>query len=267
MYSYRNFKDQDEPALTQLLKSGFPVFNKSDYWNWKYKKNPNFDPALIVIAEENGKLIGCNHWLQRDLKLSSGLKVRTTLAGDLLVDPEYRGHGIAAELLGVLRSSEAIKNNCITLSYMFAPLKLNKRLYSPVAGYVAAPNSTSTYKKFFNCRELKAKAEQINKRIKTNQEFMAKLQGLKMQALFRLNGMPPFTLQIKPDGFGIEENVAEKPDVVIEGSLPLSSTIFDGRIGMRNLVKDWLEGKIKIKKGFLKILKLQKAFRILQGTN
>jgi putative sterol carrier protein len=266
MYSYRKFRDQDEQALTELLKTGFPLFLKDNYWNWKYKENPDFNPSLIAVAEKGGKLVGCNHWLQRDLKLSSQLKIKAALAGDLLVHPEHRGQGIAAELLGILRSSEAVKNNDITLSYMFAPLKLNNRLYAPVAGYVAAPNATSTYKKFFNCRELKEKIEIMDSRIKTNKELKAKLSGLEMHVLFRLRGIPVFTLQIESDGVYLLEGQTKAPDIVIEGTLPLSSSIIDGKIGAKKLVKAWMTGKIKIKKGLLKTFKLQKAIGILNNA-
>jgi putative sterol carrier protein/GNAT superfamily N-acetyltransferase len=266
MYSYRNLRDQDEQALTELLKTGFPLFLQDDYWNWKYKKNPDFNPSLIVVAEKDGKLVGCNHWLQRDLKLSGQLKVRTALACDLLVHPEHRGHGIAAELLWALRSSEVVKNNGITLSYMFAPLKLNKRLYAPVAGYVAAPNSTSTYKKFFNCRELKERIKLIDYRIKTNKDLLMKLQGLKMNVLFRLSGIPAFTLQINSDGIHFAETEGETPDIVIEGTLPLSSAIIDGRIGVGNIVKAWMTGKLKVRKGMLKIFKLRGTFEVLRNA-
>ena len=265
-YSYREFREQDEQALKELLKTGFPLFLKNEYWDWKYKKNPNFDPSLVALAEKDEKIVGCNHWLARGLKLSSQVTVRTALAGDLLVHCEHRGQGIAAELLQVLRASEVVKNKGITLCYMFAPLKLNKRLYSPVAGYVAAPNSTSTYKIFFSCQELKKRLKLIDSHIKSNKKLMAKLQGLEMCVLFRLKGVPVFALYIESDGGCLDEGEVKNPDVVIEGTLPLSSSIFDGAIGVSDLLKAWMTGKFKIRKGALKIFKLRKAFKVFQSA-
>jgi len=265
-YLYRKLKEQDEQALTELLRTGFPLFLKNNYWTWKYKKNPYFEPSLVAVAEENGKIIGCNHWLMRDLKLSSDLKVRTALAGDLLIRYEHRGQGIAAELLRAMRSSEIVKYNGITLSYMFAPIKLNERLYSPVAGYISAPNSTSTYKKFFNCNRLKEKIQFIDNCIKSDEKLTNKLRDLRMSALFRLKGLPTFVLYIESIGVHLEEGVIEKPDVIIEGSLPLSSAIIEGKISVRDLTKAYLTGEIKIKKGILKIFKLRNVFMLFQKT-
>jgi GNAT superfamily N-acetyltransferase len=266
MYSYRHLREKDEKALNDLLKTGFPIFLENDYWNWKYKRNPYFDPSLVVLAEEDGKVVGCNHWLPRELKLSHQLKVKSALAGDLLVHREHRGKGVAAGLLGALRSSDSVKKNNILLIYMFAPLKLNKRLYAPVAGYVAAPNSTSTYKKFFSCRELKERIDLINNRIRTDKDLIKKLQGLEMSILFRLTGLPVFTLDFNSEGLYLKESEAKNPDVVIEGCLPLSSAIIEGTMGVGCLLDSLITGRLRVKKGLLKTFKLRKAFRVIQNV-
>jgi len=49
-----------------------------------------FDPCLVAIAEENGKIVGCNHWLLRDIKVSSSSVGSAILSGDLAVHPNHR---------------------------------------------------------------------------------------------------------------------------------------------------------------------------------
>lgn len=264
-YSFRNFEERDERALSELLKSSLPSFFKSDFWTWKYKLNPNFDPSLIVVAEKNGEIVGCNHWLLRDLKLSRSLNVKAVLGADLLVNPEHRGHGVAKQLVLFLRENRAFKDKGIVLSYSLAPPLLSKNLYKPVAGYVAPSNSTTSYRKFFNCRELKEKFQLIDDAIQSRVDLKSKLKGLEMRALFRLNGTPVFVLHIGSEGVYLQEGEIEKPDVVIEGSIPLLfSSIVEGNAGIRKLVEAWIIRKVKIKKGLLKIVKIWRFFKVFQ---
>ena len=109
-------------------------------WFWKYRLNPNFDNSLVVIAEKDGKLVGSNYWLLRDLKLSSNTQVKAALGADIAVHPDYRGQGIGTELIRFPRLSGAFKEKGILVSYMFGRPELNKRFYSPAAGYIVAPN-------------------------------------------------------------------------------------------------------------------------------
>ena len=263
-YSYRKYHDRDQPALEELLKSTFTSFSESNFWFWKYRLNPDFDPSLIVVAEKDGKVVGCNHWLVRDLKLSSSVKVRAALGADVAVHQEHRGRGVGTELLRFLRLSGDFKDKEVVISYTFGDPKLSKRLYEPAAGYVAAPNSTTTYKKFFNCRKLREKFQLIDGVISSKKELKTKLKGLELCILFRLKGAPAFTIHIESERVYLDEGEVRNPDVVIEGSLPLSSSILEGQTGVWDLAKAWMTGEIKITKGLLKIFKMRKAFKVFQ---
>lgn len=267
MYTYRRFSLGDEDALVSMLEAQYPWFFKDAVWAWKYKKNPYFNPNLVAVAEHQGKIIGCNHWLPRKLRLSKNLQVSTVLAGDLVVNRQYRGQGVGSELLRVLRTSDLIQCNGISLSYMFPALNLNKKIYEPVAGYVAAPSATRTYKRYFSCRELQQKIESIDSKIKVNSEIKARLQGFNLCIAFRLLGVPNFSLQINSEGISFSENTQKKPEVVIEGILPLTAGIIEGNIRPRSLIRSFISGKLKIKKGITKILKVKKAFAILQEAS
>jgi predicted N-acetyltransferase YhbS len=266
--SIRRYSDGDEIAIEALLKKTFRSFRQKDYWLWKYKSNPSFDPSLVALAEKDGKLIGCNHWLMREIKFSKEVKLNAVLAGDITVDQAYRGQGIGKELVTYLHSSDTLKKKGIMLSYMFTNPKLNNVLFQPTAGYVLFPTYSVTYKKFFDCRQLKQKIEQINSIISTKEDVTTKLAAVAITVSFALKGTPKFTLSIGPDGLHLledkYENKIEKPDVIIEGSLPVSLSLVDGRIGIKELVIYWIRGRIKIKKGLLKIFRMRKAFKIIQ---
>jgi hypothetical protein len=267
LYLFRKFTLEDKDALTSLLETQYPWFLKDNIYAWKYEENPNFNPSLVAIADYEGKIIGCNHWLPRKLKLSEKLQVSTVLGADLLVNRQYRGQGVGSELLRVLRTSELIESDGITLSYMFPAINLNKKMYEPVAGYVAAPCAMKTYKRFFSCRELRQRIESIDSKVKANSRIRARLNGFNLCVVFKLLGVPAFSLRINSEGIAFSEDTLIEPDIVIEGILPLTTGIIDGNIRTRVLIQSLIWGKLKLKKGITKVLKMKKAFSILQEAS
>lgn len=265
-FSYREFHEGDEASLEELLKNTFPCFKEYNLWLWKYRLNPRFDDSLVVIAEKAGTIVGSNYWLFRDFKLSSNLHIKAVLGADIAVYPEYRGQGIGMELMRFPRLSGAYRKKGIVASFMFGRPELNRRFYSPVAGYVIAPNDTTTYRRLFNCQELKERFQKIDKAIGSNDAIKKQLQGLAMCISFRLRGAPDFSVHIDQQKVYLEEGKAEKSDVFIEGSFPLSLLIVGGAVSVSYLIKSLLTGKIKIKKGIIHIRKLRKIFVLFQAA-
>ena len=263
-YSYRVFRDGDEVGLEELLKKTFPGFRENKLWFWKYRLNPSFDNSLVVIAEKSGELVGSNYWLSRDLKLSSNMQVKAALAADIVVHPDYRDQGIGKELMRFPRLSGAFREKGILVSYMFSSYELSKRFYSPSAGYIVAPNHTITYRKLFNCEELKEKFQEIDQAIMSNDAIKKQLKELAMSISFRLKGTPEFSVHIEQEKIYLEEGKAENSEVIIEGSLPLSFLTIGGAVSVSDLVKLWLIGKIKIKRGIFYMFKLRKIFSLFQ---
>jgi predicted N-acetyltransferase YhbS len=250
--------------LEKLLKNTFPGFRKDNLWFWKYRLNPSFDNSLVAIAEEDGKLIGSNYWLLRDLKVSSKTHVKAVLGADVAVDPDYRGQGIGTELIRFLRLSGAFKEKGILLSYVFGRPELNKRFYIPAAGYMFAPDGTTTYRRFFNCQELIGNFQKIDRAIRSNEAIRKQLKPLVMCISFKLKGAPEFSVHIEEDKVYLEEGKAENSDVLIEGHLPLSLLIVEGSVNVGDLVRSWIIGEIKIRKGISHIFKLRKAFMLFR---
>lgn len=261
--SLRKFRNGDESAIQELLEKVFPIFKEKDLWFWKYKQNPNFDNSLVVVAEKDEKLVGSNYWLLRDLKLSSKLQIKAALGADVAVDPDYRGKGIGKELLRFLRTSGTFTDRGILLSYMFSSHGLTKRFQGPTAGYANAPVGTVVFRKLFNCEELKARFLEIDGRIRSNETLMNQLKNLDICISFKLVGSPEFSVNIKKNRVYLEDNKAENSDVIVEGNLPLSSAII-GDLSLGVLVKLCLTGKIKIKRGIFKILRLRKALKLFR---
>jgi hypothetical protein len=265
-YAFRKFQSGDEVALESLLKSIFPRFKEGNFWAWKYKMNPTFEDSLVALALKDGELIGCNYWMQRDLKLLDNLQVKAALGADIAVNPNHRRFGIGKELLRYPRVSGAFKEKNLLLSYMFGRPELSKRFYKPAAGYIIAPNNTVTYRKLFNCRHLIEKFEEINRTVNSNVEMKLSLKKLTMCVSFKIRGAPEFSLHVEPEQIFLEEGKAKNCDMIIEGNLPLSALTIGDTIGLVDLIKLFLTGKVKIKKGFFHVFRLRKIFVLFKGA-
>lgn len=247
-----------------LVHKAFPGFMNGNFWTWKYLLNPNFDPSLVVVAEKDGKVVGCNHWLPRDFKISSNLHLNASLGGDIVVAPEHRGQGIGKGLLKFLRDSKAFEEKGVILTYMFAEPELSKRLYRSAVGYVSAPDSTTVYIKYLKPRLLKEKFISINAALQSRADLQEEIKNLTLRMMFRLRGAPTFSVVLSSNQVDFIEGNLENPDVIIEGNFTLFSSAVEGMLGFTSLVKALLTGKLSIKKGKLKIFKLVKVLKIFR---
>jgi predicted N-acetyltransferase YhbS len=263
-YSYRTLEKKDVPAVMKLVKNAFPDCLSGDYWGWKYQSNPNFDPSLVVVAEKDGKVVGCNHWLVRDFKLSADLKVNAVLGADVVVTPEHRGQGVGKALLKFFRTSTAFKKKDVIFIYMFADPEIHRNLYRPAVGYVFAPSSTLTFTKVLNPQRIKDKFQLINQAIQSRSDLLERINGLDIQILFRLRGAPTFSVDVSSNHVEFDEGELQSADVIVEGEFPVFSAAVEGRIGLGALTKLLLFRKLRVKKGKLKIVKLFKVLRLFK---
>jgi putative sterol carrier protein len=81
---------------------------------------------------------------------------------------------------------------------------------------------------------------------------------------FKLAGAPEFAVHVESEKVHLEEGKATNPDVVIEGSLPLSFLVIKGSMGFGDLAKAWLTGKVKVKKGLIRVFRIRKVFKLFQ---
>lgn len=256
----RTFVSDDEQAVKALVDSTLEKAQGKDYWNWKYKSNPSFDPSFIAVAEINGKIIGCNHWIPYSLKLTDKLNANVVLAADLVVDPAYRGKGVATNLMRFLRSStgDAVKKKEIVATYMMTGNRqLNKNLFNRSFDYVPIKNSGITYYKLLNLDDIQkkidsyAKSESIN--LASNQ---------KMRILFDIKGMPKFVLNIDENNIDLTETDLSHASVVLTADLRAFELI-KNKPSLLNLLKMLLSRKIKIRGGLKGIIRLYRNRELL----
>ena len=257
----RFFKFEDEEDVKKLVEGAFPNFLGGKYWDWKYKRNPDFNPSfLIAVAEKDGKIVGCNHWIPRRFKISPSKSVTAALGADITVSPEYRKRGIGKALLLFLRSPQIIKKKGIMLSYMFADSRLGERLYKPVAGYVQVPTSTISYLKLLSWKKLRENVKVINERLKEER----KLPKADLKIMFKIFGAPNLFLELGKDGVKASEKEFGKVDVTIISDLSTLSEIKEKKGRARDLLKALFTRKLKVKGGVFNIFKLYRSLWLIK---
>jgi len=256
---YRTFKDDDKNAVESLVKSIFGGFLQGEYWDWKYLNNPFFNRELLAVAEVNGEIVGCNHWLLRSFKVSRSVVNDVVLAADVAVNPDYRGKGLGSMLLRFLRSSRIVKDKRLAFIYMFADPSLVKRFHAPAAEYILAPDGTAQYMKVLNWKKVKQNVELLNKAIRSG-KLRKKLSNDDLKVLFRISAAPPLYIHVKKDGIDVEESLAGDADIVLSGDLSVFDRIKLSKRRKWSLFKAILTGRLKVK---VKLTKLLSLFHVL----
>ncbi|MEM3378403.1 MAG: GNAT family N-acetyltransferase [Candidatus Bathyarchaeia archaeon] len=253
----RFFRRDDENAVKQLVESTFSEFMGGKYWNWKYKENPYFDSQLVAVAEANGEIVGCNHWLLRNLKLSSSVVDKAILAGDVAVRADYRGKGIGCCLLRFLRSSDVVKSRNVALIYMFADPELAKRFHSPAAGYVLVSDGAAQYTKVLNWNKVKRNVELLNEAIRSG-KFSKKLPKKGLKVLFNISAAPPLCIYVKEKSLFVDDGacLGNNVDMVVSGDLAVFNEMKMAKMKKWCFLKAFLSGKLKIKVKFTKLFHL-----------
>ncbi len=89
----------DTPAIIELLRSslGDSTIPKSEQlWSWKHIHNP-FGNSYVLVAEENGKLIGVRAFMQWQFTRRNKV-FRALRAVDTATHPDHQGKGIFKKL-------------------------------------------------------------------------------------------------------------------------------------------------------------------------
>jgi len=260
-YSYRVLRRKDESAVKSLTKSSFSGFLDGDYWDWKYNRNPNFDPSLVIVAEKDGKIVGCNHWLIRDLKFSNKLVIRSALGADITVKSEHRKRGIGKSLLLFLRSSKAFKEKKAVISYMFPNPEMINPLYRPSAFYIPAPRKTTRYMKILNWNKLKKRLATINRHITSNEQLQERVSNVDLNLLLKIGEAPPLFVRIHDKQIEIAEYARatlDKVNVFIRTDLTTLESLKRAKHKTCRLLEVWFKGKLKIQGKLSSLIKLSR---------
>ena len=245
-YSCRKFRKGDEEQVRKLVETIFSRFMGGEFWNWKYPLNPGFDPSLVVVAEKDGRIVGCNHWLQRRFKIGPTSEVDAGLGADVAVASDFRNMGVGKALLKFVRTANPSKRYAVM--YMFADPELRKRFHSPVAGYVPSPDRTVAYTKILNWMKVRQNVSSFNQKISGG--FGKRSLDGDLSVLFRVASAPPLVLNIRKEGVEIHEKEAaleRHVDVTIIGDVTTLSSLKGKGSGTWQMLKALLTGRLKIR--------------------
>jgi predicted N-acetyltransferase YhbS len=248
-FTCRALRNEDEKKVKGLIKDVFGDFLDGEFWNWKYKYNPFFDPALVVVAQRNGELIGCNHWLLKNFMLSPTLETKAVLGGDIAVDPKCRLKGVGKALLHSLRTSEAVKKKKPSIVFMFADPSLAKHFHNPKGGYFPAPDRTTFYLKILHWRKLKENVQRLNEQIAAG-KFGESLPKTELKVAFKIRNAPQLSFTMSGKGVEVKENelCCEKDsDITVQADLATLEKVGSRKNRMWNLFAALLSGKLRIR--------------------
>jgi predicted N-acetyltransferase YhbS len=259
-FECRTLSKGDEKAVRLLVESTFPVFSTRRFWDWKYLQNPGFDRSLAAVALMSGKIIGCNHWLPRQIKLSDAIVVESMLGANIAVAPEYRQKGVGRALIHFLRLQHPEQKP--PLMYMFADPELQRRFHARVGGYIPVPDGTVLFRKILNWNKVILNTTTFNERVKHG-EFGDRLAQVDLTVAFKMPGAPPLRLHLDSGGVEMDGSI-KRPDVTVSSDMTTFSRVKDGQIGVRTLIWLCLTGRLKIRGGLRKIYALYRNMWVLR---
>jgi predicted N-acetyltransferase YhbS len=257
----RSLREEDEGAVRALVGSSFSGFLGGKFWDWKYLENPGFDRSWVAVAEEGGRIIGCNHWLFRSFKVSGSVVVDAALGADIAVVPEYRKKGVGRALIYFMRGQHAGRR--LPLMYMFADPVLSRHFHTPVAGYVPVEHGTALYTKILNWNKVKSSASVFSQRAKAG-EFGDRLSKVDLTVVFRVRGAPPLRLQVTRDGVKADVSMSGADVTVLGDVATLALIKGEGGGGMRSLVQAVLTGRLRLRGSPWKMFALYRSMWVFR---
>jgi hypothetical protein len=110
----REYLPGDEEQIISLLKIPWPTYGLTeplDHWKWKHQNPSCLQKSIIVIAENLGRIIGCDHNPILNIKVGDGV-FTSTVGNDLTVHPDFRNKGIYTrmfKLMWMLNNKNSVK--------------------------------------------------------------------------------------------------------------------------------------------------------------
>ena len=257
----RSLRVDDEGAVRALVGSSFSGFLGGKFWDWKYLENPGFDRSWVAVAEEGGRIVGCNHWLFRGFKVSGSVVVDAALGADIAVVPEYRKKGVGRALIYFMRREHADRK--LPLMYMFADPALSRHFHTPVGGYVPVEHGTALYTKILNWNKVRSSADAFSQRAKAG-EFGDRLSKVDLTVVFKVRGAPPLLLQVNRDG--VKFNVSgARADVTVSADVATLALIKgEGGGGMRSLIRAVLTRRLRLSGRLTKMFALYRTMWVFR---
>jgi len=257
-YIHRSYKKDDESSLVALLRSSFSG-TTFEQWTWKYKLNPNFDPSLVMVAEKDGNPIGFITTTVQNLKISRSIMVKALGSPtEILVHPNHRKRNVGKNL--TLKLFKIGKERNFVVSYGIASPEVYQYFWARIVNAVSIPTSTVVYTKLLSCQFLKPWISKISRAAEKDK----RLANIDLTILFRLKGIPTFTIRFDKGKISMINRQISTPNVIIEGTSDIIRSLAQGkRLQLFVLLKALLTRNLKARGVLRNTYKLYQCFRAL----
>lgn len=93
----RPFEPDDRRAFLSLYETVFDRERSVDWFQWRYEDNPYVDHVPIVVAEDDGDVVGCRAFFALEAHVE-GTEQLAFQPCDTMVHPDYRGQGLFSRM-------------------------------------------------------------------------------------------------------------------------------------------------------------------------
>lgn len=93
----RPFEAGDRPELLSLYETVFGRDRSSEWFRWKFVDNPYVDHVPIIVAEADGRLVGCRAFFAQEMRIGDAVRIAFQPC-DTMVHPAYREQGLFSRM-------------------------------------------------------------------------------------------------------------------------------------------------------------------------
>ena len=141
MIQYRRFRNTDPPALAEVWNDAFPnrgafAVRSANLFEHAIFSKPYFDPKGLIIAEEDGRVIGFVHAGLGPNAAETDLAIDPGIICAIAVRSEHRRHGIGSELL---RQAEEYLRKLGSTQFMAGGMRPQNPFYFGIYGGSDSP--------------------------------------------------------------------------------------------------------------------------------
>lgn len=187
--------DVEAGAVAALVDGAFRYYGGS-FWKWKYGDATG--PArAIVVADADGELIGCNHYLALTYHLGNDHSAAVAVAGDLVVVPDRRRRRVATRLSIESRriATEAWPKAAFVVMFTWRELG---RHYEKLLGYTRVTPGFRAWSKRLSWTGELGRLATMNEDLVANHPRLAQVDHI---VHLDLAGAPPLALRVDRRGF------------------------------------------------------------------
>jgi predicted N-acetyltransferase YhbS len=210
----RNYVSDDEQKIEDLLNKVFVGWGNLEKWRYTYKDYPTFTDDDIVVAEDDGKIVGHGGVRARALEVKEAGRILTGLLGDAAVLPDYRRRGIYSEILR--KRLSIARSRGASLAFMWVTRGSIAHRTAKKSGFIEV-NQTPAYVRILNAEKVVRGA--LIDLLKENHRLRAAMQKLEVDLCLCLAGKEIHIRELLNGAVG-EGKSAVRADILLgEGSL------------------------------------------------